>query len=70
MKVELIENPKNSFQELWVDGKFLKSIDKKKGEPAKDYKKRAEGEYDNYVEKQKQLKKDTTSGKQIRSTEI
>jgi hypothetical protein len=63
-KVELFHNH-NKYWELWVDNKFLKSIDRLKNEDDDAYEARANREMNAYVERLKSQKKGGTSTKTI-----
>jgi hypothetical protein len=68
MDIELIKSPKG-YYEIWCDNQFVKTITKIVGEGEASYSKRAEVEYNNYIEAMRKVKTGAT-GKQVRKTSI
>lgn len=67
MDIELIKSNKG-FYEIWADRQFVQEIKRKPQEVASSYEARAEKEYEDYINRMKQIK--DKSAKTIRKTSI
>jgi hypothetical protein len=68
MQIELLQNKKGLY-EIWCDRECVREIPRRNVDTFEQYTKRAEAEYDNYVDQMKRIQQGGAS-KKIKSTTI